>query len=217
MPISTFAPGLQNRYIPKSLPLQGGDYQLQVRHQNLARQKIITKRGNAIQVRSGNPGDNVDIRSGPQGVSFSRGAGLPTHLRQSGQQISIQKPTGQNTLIQKRGNTISVDRPGVSNDVQFTQTPSGLLIDRFGVQNDVRITASPNQVSFEYGQPLRNTSVTLTDGLEFDAVAYQEETTLHPHGLAILNDWFTNDSVDGADLITLTQKGEVLMADNLLR
>lgn len=217
MPILSFAPALQHRYLPKSLPLQGGDYQLRVRHHNPARQKTITKSGSSIKVRSGNPADNVDIRTGPSGMSFARGAGLPTHIRQAGQEITIQRPSSQNVFLRKRGNTISVDRPGVANDVEFTQTPKGLVIDRFSIQNDVRISTTPERISFEYGQPYRNTSVTLTEGIEFDAVAFQEETTLHPHGLATLNKWFENGSIDAVDLVTLTQKGEVLMSDGLLR
>lgn len=217
MPISSFTPNVSRRYLPKSLPLTGDNYQLTVRHQNPGRQRQITKNGNQIHVRSGNPADNVTIQTGPRGMTFSRGAGMPTHLRQTPNQIAINRPNGQHLRINKSGNQIAVDRPGVSHDVIFTQTDTGLLIDRYGAHNDVRITSGPGQVSFEYGQPLKNTVVNLPQGLDFDPVTFQEETTLDPHGLAILNKWFSENALDGSDLVTLTQRGEVLEADNLLR
>ena len=218
MPISSFTQTSRRRHLPASLPLTGDkNYNVRVRKNQSNGQRSITKRGNRIEVRSSNVGDNVSISSSSRGISYSKGGQSPTHLSQNGNNIFINRPGGNDVRITKNGNTIAVDRPGSSNDVSFTQTPQGLNIDRFGTHNDVRITAGPNQVRFEYGQSLKNTSVTLTEGIEFDTVAFQNEITLDPQGLGILQDWFSDGKIDGADLLTLTQRGDLLEADGLLR
>jgi hypothetical protein len=217
MPISSFPASASRSYLPKPLPLTGSNYHVTIRNSNPAKQKNIQKAGDRVTVRGGNPADNIDLQVRPDGLSYQKMGQLPTHIRQQGQSISIQRPNGQNVQIVKRGNSILVDRPGVSNDVQFTQTSNGLDIDRYSVHNDVRITSTAGAVSFQYGQPQKNTQVNLPTGMDFDPVAFQQETTLHPHGFAILNEWFSHDSIDAADLVTLTQKGDMVEADDLLR
>ena len=214
MPISSS----HNRYLPKALPLTGSDYQITVRRNgNRSDQRQITKRGRHLTVRSPNPGKNLTVESRADGFSYSKHGAQATHVRDTADRVFIQGANGQSTSITKSGNRIFVDRAGVSKDVVFTQTNNGMNIDRYGANNDVSIQRRGQNIEFRYGQPLRNTRVTLPEGLDFDPVAYQQETTVDPHAMAVVDKWFETGRLSAKDLIFITQRGDLVETFNTLR
>jgi hypothetical protein len=208
---------LPHKYLPRSLPLQGPDYQVTVGKNRAGADRRITKSGDTIRVQSTNPANQLTVQLEPGGLTYANDGHLPTEVYKRADQVAVRRPSGQSVVFSHFGNEIMVNRPGLSQDVYFTKTEDGLTIDRYGYNNDVEIKSSPEGVSFRYGDPTKNTLVGLTPGIEFDPVAFQEETTLDPHALALLDKWFETGNIQPTDLVTLTQKGEILEADGLLR
>lgn len=212
MPISPFS----GTYLPRSLPLEGPNYRVSINKRQPSASKSITKSGDQIRVATANPADCLTVQINPDGLTYARDGHQPTRAYKRADQVALRRPTGDNVVFSKFRNQIMVDRPGWSQDVIFSKTDDGLLIDRAGYANDVAIKKTGNQVSFSHGQSHKDTVVTLTPGLELDPVAFQEEITLAPHGLALLDKWFESE-IQPNDVITLTQQGEILEADYLLR
>lgn len=203
------------RYLPVSLPLQGPDYQVAVHKRQPAESRLISKVGPQIRVESDNPADCLTLESGPAGLSYAPDGHLPTKIYKRGDQVAVRRPGGDDVVFSQFGNQIMVDRPGWSRDVYFLKTPDGLRIDRAGFANDVEISRSGQTYSFRHGQSLKDTVVSLPIETEFDPVAFQDETTVSPQGLALLGKWF-EEGIQPTDLITLTQKGELLEWDHIL-
>jgi hypothetical protein len=198
------------------LPLHGSNYQLTVGKNRHGAGRQITKHGDTIRVRSANPANQLTLQVQSDGLTWAQDGHQPTEVYKRADQVAVRRPTGQSVVFSKLGNEIMVNRPGLSQDVYFSKTENGLNIDRYGYLNDVEIKSVPDGVSIRHGDSSKNTLVSMTDGLEFDPVAFQEETTLDPHALALLDKWFES-GIQPTDLVTLTQKGEILEADGLFR
>lgn len=207
---------LPGHYLPRALPLDGPDFQVAINKSRPGADKHIAKVGNTVRVACENPADNLTLTLRPDGLTYAKDGHLATDVYKRGDQVAVRRPTGDHVVFSKAGPEIMVNRPGLSQDVYFRKTDDGLLIDRYGYANDVAISRGPDGVAFRYGDPTRNTLVGLTPGIDFDPVAFQEETTLDPHALALLDKWFEGE-IQPTDLVTLTQQGEVLETDGLFR
>lgn len=203
--------------MPKPLPLEGPDYQVSIHKRQPGADKTITKQGDRIRVSSSNPADCLNIEVEPGGLVYARDGHQPSRVYRRGNQVALRRPTGDHVVFTKvRDNRILVDRPGWSEDVYFTKTSDGLLIDRSGHTKDVEITKRSRSIRIHHGQSSKDSVITLSEGIEFDPVAFQEELTIAPQGLSLLDKWFESE-IQPNDLITLTQNGELWEADDLLR
>lgn len=205
-------------FVPRSLPLTGPDYQVDIARGNPGQNVRITKQGNQIAVtHQTNPADDALITVGNGTVAIHRPHGQDVAYRQAGNQIAIDRQgIGQDVLITQTGNQLTVDRYGANQDVSYRRSPGHFEIDRFGYVNDVAVNVQGETVSIDRGQNYQDTAVRLPGG-DFDPTTWQQELSLDPQAWQTVHHWFDQGHPDLSDLITLTEQGQILEWDGLLR
>ena len=179
---------------PRSLPLHGPDYRLEIDRQGIADDVTISKRGDRIEV-DGYGSADVSLRVQPD-------------------RIEIDRYGSDDCTITQRGDRIEVDRPGLQSDVTYKFSGDRLEIDRYGLAGDVTVTRRGDRIEID-GYGLAG-DVTIRTPFELDPVAWEAQLGLKAQGWNILSKWFEEGKPSLEDLVVLTETGQLELRDTLL-
>ncbi|MCA9790954.1 MAG: hypothetical protein KC910_04135 [Candidatus Eremiobacteraeota bacterium] len=199
---------------PRSLPLHGPDYRLEIDRQGIADDVTISKRGDRIEV-DGYGSADVSLRDQPDRIEIDGyGPQGDITLRSRDNRIEIDRYGSDDCTITQRGDRIEVDRPGLQSDVTYKFSGDRLEIDRYGLAGDVTVTRRGDRIEID-GYGLAG-DVTIRTPFELDPVAWEAQLGLKAQGWNILSKWFEEGKPSLEDLVVLTETGQLELRDTLL-